>query len=272
MKDVKWMVGEAKTRIFERNLLSERYTNGRWVTFNRGQLLSHFFEESNMKAFILDLGCGEGKYSTLILKGTPNIRLLVGVDVSKEHIKKARMDNGRGNIEFLVADGQNIPFENKCFDLTICKDLLHHVRHPSKVLKEISRVSRGQVVIIEANRYNPIMLLHEKYGNHQHFTVQQLKLLARYLQVGSLSLKQVHAYPFTLRLQSFDPIAFMWNSLVSLFLVVCNKVPCLAELVVKSFSFLLVPSFNILTTTYRVDLQTRPRMFSSCAPSPRLPT
>lgn len=200
-----------------------------------------------MKTFILDLGCGEGKYSTLILKRTPNIRQLVGLDVSKEHIKKARIDNPHGNIEFLVADGQNIPFKNKCFDLTICKDLLHHVRHPSEVLKEISRVSRGQVVIIEANKYNPIMLLSEKYGNHQHLTVQQLELLARYLQVDLLSLKQVYAYPFTLRVQSFHPIACIWNSSASIFLIVCNIVPYLVELAFRSFSFLLVPSFNILS-------------------------
>jgi SAM-dependent methyltransferase len=251
------MVGEKETRMLERNLRSERFTNGQWVAFNRGQLLSHFFEDevvSNMKTRILDLGCGEGKYLPLMLKSRHNVRLLVGVDVSREYIEKARTNNRHENIEFLVADGQNIPFKNKCFDLTICKDLLHHVMHPSEVLREISRVSQGRVVIIEANRYNPIMLLNEKYGNHQHFTVQQLEILARYLQIDFLSLKQVHAYPFNLRLNSFNPMAIMWNSFVSIFLIACNRVPYLADFAFKSFSFILVPSFNILMTN-RAGLQ-----------------
>jgi ubiquinone/menaquinone biosynthesis C-methylase UbiE len=254
---MKWMVSEIKTSILERNLLSEQYINGRWVAFNRSQLLSHCLEKSNKKtSVILDLGCGNGRYSTLILKGTPKSCLLVGVDVYKEYIKEARKNNPRRNIMFLVADGQDLPFKNKCFDLTISKDLLHHVRHPFEVLREISRVSRGGVVIIEANKYNPIMLLNEKYGNHQHLSIQQLEHLTRYLQVDSFSLKQVHAYPFTLRLKSLNPIACIWNASVSIFLIVCNKVPYVSEFALRTFSFLFVPSFNILMTTAKLRLQT----------------
>jgi SAM-dependent methyltransferase len=199
------------------------------------------------------MGCGGGEYSSLILKRTPDIRQLVGLDVSRELVKKARIDDHSGNGEFLVADGQNVPFKNECFDLIICKDLLHHVRHPFEVLKEISRVSRGRVVIIEANKYNLIMLLNEKYGNHQHLTVQQLEFLARHLKVDAFSLRQVHVYPFTLRVQSFHPIACIWNASASIFLIACNMVPYLAELALRSFSFLLVPSYNVIIASMKQD-------------------
>jgi ubiquinone/menaquinone biosynthesis C-methylase UbiE len=97
-----------------------------------------------MKTSMLDVGCGRGEFSSFILERAPNIRQLVGLDVSKEYIRKARIENPSGNAEFLVADGQSIPFKNGCFGLTICKDPLHHVRRPSEVLKEISRVSRAR--------------------------------------------------------------------------------------------------------------------------------
>jgi SAM-dependent methyltransferase len=250
---VNWIVSKVETRAFERNLLSERYTGGRWVTFNRCQLLANFFEKSNVKTFILDMGCGGGEYSNLILKHTHDIRQLVGLDVSKELVRKARMDDHSGNGEFLVADGQNVPFKNECFDWIVCKDLLHHVEHPFKVLKEISRVSRGRVVIIEANKYNLIMLLNEKHGKHQHLTAQQLEFLARQLEVDAFFLKQVHAYPFTLRVQSFHPIACIWNASASIFLIACNRVPYLAQLALKSFSFFLVPSYNVIIASMKQE-------------------
>jgi ubiquinone/menaquinone biosynthesis C-methylase UbiE len=175
--------------------------------------------------------------------------LVVGVDVFKQYIKKAKLNNRDARVEFLVADGQHIPFRSKSFDFVICKDILHHIRHPSEALREISRVSLGEIVIIEANKYNLIMLLNEKYGNHRHLTVQQLKRFAYCFHVDSFSLKQVDAYPITLRLQSFKPMACVWNAFISIFLIACNKVPYFAEFGIRSFSSILVPSFNILTAT-----------------------
>lgn len=236
--------------MLNRNLLSDRYTDGRWVTFNRTRLLSLALENLDANAsIVLDLGCGEGKYLPLLLKGLPNCHFVIGIDISPEYIKKAKIKNPRENIDFLIADGQNLPFKEKCFGLILSKDMLHHVRHPGQVLREIDRVSKGQIVIIEANKHNPIMLLNEKYGKHQHLTIQQLELLARsYLDTPFFSL-EAHEYPFTLRLPSLSPMAFVWNLLVSLSLIACNQIPFLAEFLYKTLSFLLVPSYYVLIMT-----------------------
>jgi hypothetical protein len=107
-------------------------------------------------------------------------------------------------------------------------------------------VSKGQIVIIEANKHNPIMLLYEKYGKHQHLTIQQLELLVRnYLDTSFFSLK-AYEYPFTLRVPSVSPMACVWNLLISLTLNACNQVPFLAELLYKILSSFLVPSYNVL--------------------------
>ena len=34
---------------------------------------------------------------------------------------------------------------------------MHHVQHPTTVLREMHRVSRKYVVVLEPNRYNPLM-------------------------------------------------------------------------------------------------------------------
>jgi SAM-dependent methyltransferase len=205
--------------------------------------------------FVLDLGCGEGKYSSLLLKGLPNCRFLIGIDLSLEYIKKAKVNNPSENIEFLVADGQRLPFREKCFDLTISKDLLHHVKFPLRVLEEISRVSKKQLAIIEANRDNPIMLLNEKYGKHQHLTFQQLEFFARYLGCR-FSYIEANEYPITLRLLSFKSMALVWNLLMSLFLMASNQVPFVTEILLKTFCLIFAPSFNVLIIDLIIDPET----------------
>jgi len=52
-------------------------------------------------------------------------------------------------------------------------DVLHHVDNPSEVIKEIKRITKigGTIIIIEANRYNPLFYLHmTKMLGHNHLT------------------------------------------------------------------------------------------------------
>ncbi len=50
--------------------------------------------------------------------------------------------------EFICADGENLPFENKEFDYVICCHVLEHVENPEKFLKEMMRVAkRGYIEV-----------------------------------------------------------------------------------------------------------------------------
>lgn len=107
------------------------------------------FEDIPAGAKVLDLGCGNGRFSEFLKKAD-----YIGVDKSEELIKKAKRKYPETNFE--VADGLNLPFKDNEFDFVISVAVIHHM--PSKetrlkFLKEIKRVLKknGRVRITTWN-------------------------------------------------------------------------------------------------------------------------
>jgi SAM-dependent methyltransferase len=73
----------------------------------------------------------------LLLDRRPDLSLQ-GVDV---------LLRGRPAIPVVPYDGQQIPFDDACFDVVLLIDVLHHTRDPLAVLREAGRVTRGALVI-----------------------------------------------------------------------------------------------------------------------------
>ncbi len=92
---------------------------------------------------MLDLGTGPGNLPVEIIKRAPEIQI-VGVDLSRPLIRMARTRaqtaNLTQNIVFEVANAANLRFSNDSFDMVISTGMLHSLKRPSKVLKEIYRV------------------------------------------------------------------------------------------------------------------------------------
>lgn len=123
---------------------------------------------------LLDVGCGDGGVAQLLRE---RVREVVGVDIEPS----PGWRDGPG-LEFRVADGEELPFEDGSFDLVHSKDSLHHMAHPSNALAEYVRVLRpgGAVLIVEANRYNPSFYLQMTLARrHQHLTRGRFKSLVR---------------------------------------------------------------------------------------------
>lgn len=133
----------------------------------RVTLLNKIGIKVNNKQKVLDAGCGDGGDTVLLAKDAKKI---IGIDINVHHnwskIKKS-------NIEFKKADICVLPFNNCEFNVTFVKDVLHHAYDPDKALREVKRVTMrgGTIVIIEANRFNPLFYLHMTLMlGHQHFT------------------------------------------------------------------------------------------------------
>jgi len=206
---------------------------------------------------IIDIGCGHGSYSLLFLERFPSCNLLLGVDVSGIRIQEARQSVSDSRVSYVVADAKALPFRKSSFRLAFCKDVLHHVEKPVKVLKETARVSKG-FVVIEANRPNLLMLFQTKYGHHQHFMLDQLKVLFDEAEIKVENLKQIHAYPFDLTVSRIQNIGvFLWDVLVAVFLFACYLAPALIGKALKTLSLILKPSF---TAVYCVSGRSKTRV------------
>lgn len=84
---------------------------------------------------ILDLGCGTGSSIDFFKKVFPAGEWIgVDIEVSPEVSQRTRQDAA-----FVTFDGVHIPFENRHFDLVYSNQVFEHVRHPERLLKEVSR-------------------------------------------------------------------------------------------------------------------------------------
>lgn len=112
--------------------------HGRYVHSRRVNVLTERISQLiPPNANVLDVGCGDGLLSTLIMQNRPDIEIS-GIDVL------VRKD---AKIPVTGFDGTAIPFADDTFDTAIFVDVLHHTDNQLKLLDEARRVTRHSLVI-----------------------------------------------------------------------------------------------------------------------------
>lgn len=106
------------------------------------------FKRSNAK--VLDVGSGNGTFSHYFNK---YVNQVACVDYS-EQLLRANFSRSKAR-----ATAYQLPFKDGQFDLVFEANLLHHVNDPYRVIEEITRCSREYIVLVEPNRYNPLMFI-----------------------------------------------------------------------------------------------------------------
>ena len=95
----------------------------------------------------LDIGCNAGFYTKWLQDFSPNA---FGVDYSKSLLLDAKKEYP--DIDFLQADGYDLPFRNEAFDGVICFGVINCVANWDNILLEIVRVLKpGGIALLETN-------------------------------------------------------------------------------------------------------------------------
>jgi ubiquinone/menaquinone biosynthesis C-methylase UbiE len=97
-----------------------------------------------LKGKVIDVGSGRGYIAK-------EIQTKNKVDVTCLDVK----DLSQTNSKVTVYDGKNIPFKKNQFDTALIAYVLHHCEEPLKVLKEVIRVCKGNIVIFEDTKPSP---------------------------------------------------------------------------------------------------------------------
>jgi len=96
-----------------------------------------FVHHLNERDTILDIGSGNGLVAYTLRESGYQVTPLDVADLSYAEVVKP-----------IVYDGQQMPFEDKTFDVALLLTVLHHIEEPDKVLQEACRVA-DRVIIIE---------------------------------------------------------------------------------------------------------------------------
>jgi SAM-dependent methyltransferase len=97
----------------------------------------------------LDVGAGNGYFSYYLEK----MGSATAVDYSSVILDQNPVADKR------VMDARKLEFADNTFDLSFCHAVLHHIdaKDRVQVVKEMARVSKGAVMIVEPNVINPVM-------------------------------------------------------------------------------------------------------------------
>ncbi len=99
----------------------------------------------------LDIGCATGwavEYAAAKIKGKGKS---IGIDISKQMIKKAITLSRFNNTYYKIADAHKLDFKDNYFDYILCTNSFHHYIYPDRVLKEIHRIlkSNGKFYLLD---------------------------------------------------------------------------------------------------------------------------
>lgn len=137
---------------------------------------------------LLDLGCGVGGYSRYLMDAGYDV---LALDVNAAYVERAR----RLGVDARPYDGSTIPLADGAVDTVFMVEVLEHVPEPARILAEVSRVIRKNVVITVPNntqRLNGLIAWsHMLDVDHKNFfTVDTLHDLLR-THFDSVDVRQV---------------------------------------------------------------------------------
>lgn len=113
----------------------------------------------------LDVGCGVGHWSRVILPHLPAEARLFGIDREPVWVKEAAERAARAGYaertSYRLGEAEKIPFHDDLFDLVTCQTVLIHVRDPRAVLREMMRVLKpgGLLAVVEPNNMASALVL-----------------------------------------------------------------------------------------------------------------
>ena len=159
MTDLKEFYGEYHDEILEKRLESP-YPMRRAAHEAQYQSILNFVQP-NMR--ILDAGCGEGALSIMMAKRGASV---TGCDISVPNIERCKTYAREQGVyaDFVVADGESLPFPDSSFDLVVSSHVLEHLPDFDQGLREVMRVTKKRAVVAIPTVLNLCSLVQVGHG------------------------------------------------------------------------------------------------------------
>lgn len=184
------------------NRRMDRHTRGAVARFNdwaktygedRISAWFRFYQSLAMKKLridqgcrFLDVGCGSG-WAVREAISRLGAGHACGIDISPKMIEKAIAQTPKvSNVEFRVANAEEIPYPDESFSAILCTCSFHHYLNPVRALSEMKRVMQkdGALVMLDAARDVSFAIwLQDRWRRHfershvRYYTTTEVKAL-----------------------------------------------------------------------------------------------
>jgi SAM-dependent methyltransferase len=110
---------------------------------------------------VLDLGSGAGTDSLIAAQMVGEQGHVIGIDMTAQMLAKARAaasEAGTGNVEFIEAEAEQLPFADATFDVVISNGVIDLIPDKDAVYAELHRVlvPGGRLQIADVTIQNPV--------------------------------------------------------------------------------------------------------------------
>jgi len=118
--------------------------------------IRNFSRKAKSGSIIFDLGGGEGRSAFESLHSRNDVKVTI-VDISKNSLRRAMIEDSEGRILFCLADCENLPFRPNSCEYVMLINLLHHMKD-FRILDELKSCMKrdGEVLIIDIVTNNPL--------------------------------------------------------------------------------------------------------------------
>lgn len=119
-------------------------------------IVFHTEKETNKK--VLEIGGGEGRAGKLL---SDKYHKVAVIDISYKFTKHASDKYKKGNLYYLTAKAEYLPFKKQSFDLIVALETIEHIPDIASFLQEINRVlkKKGRIIIVSPNLCSPLFAL-----------------------------------------------------------------------------------------------------------------
>jgi len=131
------------------------------------EALSHALLRLLPPLTVADLGAGEGTLSQLLAR---TARRVIAVDNSEKMVEYGAAlaaEHGFANLEYRLGDVEDPPIEDRCVDLALFSQVLHHLPHPQRAIASAHRilVPGGRILILDLAAHTQEQV-RELYAHH----------------------------------------------------------------------------------------------------------
>ena len=145
---------------------------------------------------ILEIGTGNGYFSVALVEKGYSFTTL---DMVEEDQNIAKMNiqylGLQDQVDFVVADAQQLPFSDNSYDISFAINLIHHLANPLKVIDEILRVtsSKGKVILSDFSKEGFAVMeeMHLSEGRNHDSGYCTLNEIAEYAEGKGMNIDRV---------------------------------------------------------------------------------